>query len=95
MAHGSDNGSGGDAWTHRRHVVGLPRALGRHHRRELDLLLLRLQQGIVSVVVPIDKLSMLVSMRFAAVVLRERYTKRSLVGLALVTIATFAMAVWT
>lgn len=62
---------------------------------ELDLLLLRLQQGIVSVVVPIDKLSMLVSMRFAAVVLRERYTKRSLVGLALVTIATFAMAVWT
>ncbi|WP_455026404.1 hypothetical protein [Olsenella uli] len=49
----------------------------------------------MSVVVPIDKLSMLVSMRFAAVVLRERYTKRSLVGLALVTIATFAMAVWT
>ena len=53
-----------------------------------------IQQGIVSVVVPIDKLSMLVSMGFAAVVLHERYTRRSLAGLALVTVATLVMAVW-
>lgn len=53
-----------------------------------------IQQGVVSVVVPIDKLSMLVSMGFAAIVFHERYTQRSLAGLALVTAATLAMAVW-
>lgn len=53
-----------------------------------------IQQGVVSVVVPIDKLSMLVSMGFAAVVFHERYTKRSLAGLALITAATLVMAVW-
>lgn len=53
-----------------------------------------IQQGVVSVVVPIDKLSMLVSMGFAAVVFHERYTRRSLAGLALVTAATLVMAVW-
>lgn len=53
-----------------------------------------IQQGVVSVVVPIDKLSMLVSMGFAAVVFHERYTRHSLAGLALVTAATLVMAVW-
>lgn len=55
---------------------------------------LAIQQGIVSVVVPIDRLSTLVSMGFAATVLRERYTRRALAGLALVTVATLAMAIW-
>lgn len=55
---------------------------------------LAIQQGVVSVIVPIDKLSMLVSMGFAAIVFHERYTKRSLAGLALVTVATLVMAVW-
>ena len=82
-----------------------PRALDR---RELAFLVLSgvttgaswlcyyfaIQQGVVSVVVPIDKLSMLVSMGFAAAVLHERYTRRSLTGLALVTVATLVMAVW-
>jgi transporter family protein len=52
------------------------------------------QQGVVSVVVPIDKLSILVSMGFAATVLHEKYTKRSLIGLTLITLATLAMALW-
>lgn len=52
-----------------------------------------IQNGPVSVVVPVDKLSILVSMAFAAVVFHERYTRRSLVGLALITVATIAMAV--
>ncbi|MGN0075815.1 MAG: EamA family transporter [Parafannyhessea sp.] len=54
-----------------------------------------IQNGQVSVVVPIDKLSILVSMAFAAVVFHERYTKRSLLGLAIITAATVAMAVWS
>jgi transporter family protein len=54
-----------------------------------------IQNGQVSVVVPIDKLSILVSMAFAAVVFHEHYTRRSLLGLALITLATVAMAVWS
>lgn len=53
-----------------------------------------IQNGPVSVVVPVDKLSILVSMAFAAAVFHERYTARSLTGLALITAATVAMAVW-
>ena len=53
-----------------------------------------IQTGVVSVVVPIDKLSMLVSMGFAALVFHERFSRRSLVGLALIVIPTIAMAVW-
>lgn len=53
-----------------------------------------IQTGVVSVVVPIDKLSALVSMAFAYFVFRERFTKRTLVGLALTTTATLAMAIW-
>lgn len=52
-----------------------------------------IQNGPVSVVVPVDKLSIVVSMAFAALVFHERYTRRSLVGLALIVVATLAMAV--
>lgn len=53
-----------------------------------------IQVGQVSVVVPIDKLSIVVSMAFAAAVFHERFTARSLAGLALLVAATVAMAVW-
>jgi len=53
-----------------------------------------IQKGVVSVVVPIDKLSMLVSMGFAALVFHERFSRRSLVGLVLIVAPTIAMAVW-
>lgn len=53
-----------------------------------------IQKGVVSVVVPIDKLSMLVSIGFAALVFHERFSRRSLVGLVLIVAPTIAMAVW-
>ncbi len=52
-----------------------------------------IQTGIVSIVVPIDKLSILVAMAFSAAVFHETYTKRSLTGLALIVTSTIAMAV--
>jgi len=53
-----------------------------------------IQNGVVSVVVPIDKLSIVVSMAFSAVVFGERYTRRSLTGLALIVACTLAMALF-
>ncbi|MCH4082661.1 MAG: EamA family transporter [Coriobacteriaceae bacterium] len=52
-----------------------------------------IQTGIVSIVVPIDKLSIVVAMAFSAAVFHETYTKRSLAGLALIVASTIAMAV--
>ncbi len=52
-----------------------------------------IQTGVVSIVVPIDKLSIVVAMAFSAAVFHETYTKRSLTGLALIVASTIAMAV--
>ena len=51
-----------------------------------------IQNGIVSVVVPIDKLSILVSIAFSAIVFHERLSKKAGVGLALMVIGTLVMA---
>ncbi len=51
-----------------------------------------IQNGIVSVVVPIDKLNIIVSILFSWLVFREKLTKKSFIGLALMVIATLAMA---
>lgn len=53
-----------------------------------------IQKGIVSVVVPIDKLSILVSILFSRVVFGEKLTKKALIGLALMVAATLAMAIF-
>lgn len=53
-----------------------------------------IQEGIVSVVVPIDKLSIVVAMAFSAAVFHETYTKRSLSGLAIIVASTLLMAVF-
>lgn len=50
-----------------------------------------LQEGPASVVVPIDKLSILVSIAFAALVFGERLTKKSALGLLLLVAGTLAM----
>ena len=50
-----------------------------------------LQLGDVSIVAPIDKLSLLVSIAFSAVVFHERLTKRAAVGLALIVVGTVGM----
>ncbi len=52
------------------------------------------QTGQVSVVVQIDKLSILVSIAFARAVLDERLSRRAAVGLVLIVAATLAMTVW-
>ncbi len=53
-----------------------------------------IQTGVVSVVVPIDKLSIVVSMAFSAAVFKETYTKRSLAGLAIIVASTLLMTVF-
>ncbi|MDD7202038.1 MAG: EamA family transporter [Sphaerochaetaceae bacterium] len=50
-----------------------------------------LQDGLASVVVPIDKLSMLVTIAFSAVVFHERLDKRSAIGLVLIVVGTLLM----
>lgn len=52
-----------------------------------------LQDGPASVVVPIDKLSILVTVAFSRLVLRERLTRRSALGLAFVVAGTLLMLV--
>ena len=53
-----------------------------------------IQNGIVSVVVPIDKLSILVSILFSRIVFKEKLSKKGLIGLILIVAGTLAMAIW-
>lgn len=53
-----------------------------------------IQNGIVSVVVPIDKLSILISIVFSWLVFKEKLTKKAEVGLTLMVLATLAMAIF-
>lgn len=50
-----------------------------------------LQDGPASVVVPIDKLSILVTIFFSRVVLKEKLSRRAVVGLVLIVLGTGAM----
>lgn len=52
-----------------------------------------LQEGPASVVVPIDKLSMLVTIAFSWIVFHEKLTKRSAVGVVCITGGTLLLAV--
>lgn len=52
-----------------------------------------LQEGPASVVVPIDKLSILITILFSYVVFKERLSRRALVGLAAVTAGTLVMLI--
>ena len=51
-----------------------------------------LQDGLASVVVPIDKCSMLFAVALSAIFLKEKQTRRSLLALALVVAGTFMIA---
>lgn len=53
-----------------------------------------IQNGVVSVVVPIDKLSIVVTVLFSYVVFREKLTPKAFAGLCLMVAGTIAMAVW-
>ena len=52
-----------------------------------------LQDGPASVVVPIDKLSILVTIVFSRVVFHEKLTKKSAFGVACITVGTFLLAI--
>lgn len=52
-----------------------------------------IQNGVVSVVVPIDKMSILIAVAFSYFVFKEKLTKKSALGLLLMTIATLLMAI--
>lgn len=52
-----------------------------------------LQDGQASVVVPIDKLSILVTVAFSYIVLKEKLTKKSAAGLAMITAGTLMLVI--
>lgn len=54
-----------------------------------------IQNGIVSVVVPIDKLSIVITIAFSYIVFKEKLTKKALAGLILMVLGTLVMAVWS
>ena len=54
-----------------------------------------IQKGVVSVVVPIDKLSVVVSVVFSYLVFRKKLSRKALLGLALIVSGTLAMAIWS
>lgn len=54
-----------------------------------------IQNGVVSVVVPIDKLSIIVTVLFSCVFLKETISQKSLAGLALMVMGTLAMAIFS
>lgn len=53
-----------------------------------------IQMGIVSIVVPIDKLSILVSIAFSRIVFKETLTPRGRWGLLLIVVGTLLMAIF-
>lgn len=53
-----------------------------------------LQDGPASVVVPIDKLSILITIAFSGIVFHEKLAKKAAAGLAMITIGTLLLAVF-
>lgn len=53
-----------------------------------------IQNGIVSVVVPIDKLSIVVTVIFSYFAFKEKLSRRAFSGLCLMVAGTLAMAIW-
>ena len=53
-----------------------------------------IQNGIVSVVVPIDKMSILVSIIFSCIVFHEKLSRKATIDLLLMVCGTLTMAIW-
>lgn len=53
------------------------------------------QNGVVSVVVPIDKMSILIAVTFSYFVFKEKLSKKALLGLGMMLTGTLLMAIWT
>lgn len=54
-----------------------------------------MQDGVLSVVVPIDKLSIVVSVIFSYFVFKEKLSIKAFIGLLFMVCATVTMAIWT
>lgn len=52
-----------------------------------------IQNGIVSIVVPIDKMSILVTVVFSYLMLKEKFTKKAVLGLCLMVCGTLVMTI--
>lgn len=53
-----------------------------------------IQNGDLSVVVPIDKMSILITVIFSRVFLKEKLSVKSVIGLGLMCVGTLAMTIW-
>ena len=53
-----------------------------------------IRNGIVSVVVPIDKLSIVVTVAFSYIILKEHLSKKALIGFLLMISGTLLMSIW-
>lgn len=53
-----------------------------------------IQNGVLSVVVPVDKLSILITILFSRLFLKERLVPKAVLGLALLCAGTLLMAIW-
>ncbi|MBO4920784.1 MAG: EamA family transporter [Lachnospiraceae bacterium] len=54
-----------------------------------------IQNGVVSVVVPIDKMSVTVTVVFSYFVFQEKLRHKAIIGLILIVLGTLAIAIWT
>lgn len=54
-----------------------------------------IQNGVVSVVVPIDKMSIIIAVAFSYIFFKEKLTKKAVLGLGLMLAGTLAMAIWS
>ncbi len=54
-----------------------------------------IQNGVVSVVVPIDKMSVLIAVGFSFFVFKEKLSVKAVIGLCLMLAGTLAMAIWS
>lgn len=54
-----------------------------------------IQNGIVSVEVPIDKLSIVIAVAFSYIVFGERLSKKAFIGLLLMVFGTLIMSIWS
>ena len=53
-----------------------------------------IQNGVVSVVVPVDKMSVVITVIFSYFVFKEKLSNKAIIGLILMVIGTLTMAIW-
>ena len=54
-----------------------------------------IQNGDLSIVVPVDKMSILLTVLFSRIFLKEKLTRKAALGLSMMCTGTLVMALWT